>query len=235
MEIVEQAPRRRPGRPLSFDRTAALHQAMLLFWKNGYETTSVAELTEAMGITAPSLYTAFGDKRCLFLEAVTHYQEKDTVTALSLIGEAPNAREAARQLLLGSAIAFTGIDTPRGCLLASAGATGSSAAVEIQAALASVRRQIETALRKKAARDLLSGDLFPGTDVAALAAFTVATIQGMSVAARDGASRKKLELIAKVALSAWFLPPGEPLHLALNGPSSLPAVSGSDPKEKEFL
>ena len=202
MEIVASSPRR-PGRPLSFDRTAALHQAMLLFWKNGYETTSVSELTEAMQITAPSLYAAFGDKERLFLEAVEHYQTGATVTALGLIRGASTAREAASQLLRESAIAFTGRNTPRGCLLASSAATGSAAAAGVRATLTSIRRQIETALRKKAARDVLTGKLAPKTDVAALAAFTVATIQGMSVAARDGADRKKLEQIAQTALSAW--------------------------------
>ena len=202
MEIVEPAARR-PGRPLSFDRTAALHQAMLLFWKNGYETTSVAELTAAMQITAPSLYTAFGDKQRLFLETISHYLESGPVTALGLIRDAGTARDAARQLLLGSAVAFTGKETPKGCLVASAAATGSSSANDVRAALASVRRQIETALRRKAAEDVKAGRLPSGTDVRALAAFTVASIQGMSVAARDGADRRKLESIARVALSAW--------------------------------
>ena len=202
MELAETLPRR-PGRPLSFDRDAALHKAMLLFWGNGYETTSVSELTKAMQITAPSLYTAFGDKERLFLEAVEHYQTGATVTALGMIREASTGREAASKLLLESAIAFTGKDTPPGCLLASSAATGSAAAAGVRAALTSIRRQIELALRRKAAADLKSGNLGPETDVAALAAFTVATIQGMSVAARDGADRRKLERIARTALAAW--------------------------------
>ncbi len=202
MELAENLARR-PGRPLSFDRAAALHQAMLLFWENGYETTSVAELTKAMQITAPSLYTAFGDKERLFLETVEHYQTGTTGTALGLIRKASTGREAASNLLLESAVAFTGRDTPPGCLLASSAATGSAAAAGVRAALTSIRRQIELALRRKTACDMKAGRLAPETDVAALAAFTVATIQGMSVAARDGADRKKLERIAYTALAAW--------------------------------
>ena len=67
------APRKKPGRPLSFDREYALEQAMLVFWQYGYETTSLNDLTAAMGITPPSLYGAFGDKETLFLEAVQRY------------------------------------------------------------------------------------------------------------------------------------------------------------------
>jgi AcrR family transcriptional regulator len=63
-------PRRKTGRPLSFDRDASLEKAMLIFWRYGYETTSIVDLTNAMGVTAPSLYNAFGDKKRLFLEAV---------------------------------------------------------------------------------------------------------------------------------------------------------------------
>src|ERR1035438_2174233 len=64
---------RKPGRPLGFDREAALNEAMLLFWRHGFEATSVNDLTKAMGITPPSLYTAFGDKKQLFLEAIQRY------------------------------------------------------------------------------------------------------------------------------------------------------------------
>ena len=75
MELADSAigPRRKTGRPLSFDREAALEQAMLTFWRHGYETTSIVDLTTAMGVTAPSLYAAFGDKQRLFLEAVRRY------------------------------------------------------------------------------------------------------------------------------------------------------------------
>ena len=91
---------RRTGRPLSFDRAAALRQAMLAFWRHGYETTSVAELTAAMGISAPSLYAAFGDKRQLFLEAMRLYAG-DPADMARAIGEAPTAYGAARELMMG--------------------------------------------------------------------------------------------------------------------------------------
>src|ERR1700712_982668 len=61
------------GRPLSFDRETALENAMHVFWERGYEAASIADLTAAMGITPPSLYTAFGDKERLFLEAIERY------------------------------------------------------------------------------------------------------------------------------------------------------------------
>ena len=119
-------PRRKTGRPLSFDRDAALEKAMLVFWRHGYETSSITDLTGAMGITAPSLYTAFGDKKQLFLEAVRRYAGDPEASRIA-IESAPTAHDAARTLLFGAAAAYTGNETPPGCLLASATASGSAA------------------------------------------------------------------------------------------------------------
>src|SRR5262245_39775992 len=63
------------GRPRSFDRDEALTAATMVFWKYGYDASSVAQLTEAMGIGVPSMYAAFGDKRALFEEALVHYMK----------------------------------------------------------------------------------------------------------------------------------------------------------------
>ena len=210
MESVSQAVRRPAGRPLSFDRDAALGRAMLLFWRNGYETTSVAELTTAMGITAPSLYTAFGDKRTLFLEAVERYTTGGPVTSAGIVRDAATARDAAAGLLEASAEAFTGEGTPAGCLLASAASTGSMAAADVRAALAAIRLRIEADLQQKIERDIAAGLLPADTNAAALAAMTLAVIQGMSTLARDGGPRQKLQAVARTAMLAWPRCPAKP-------------------------
>src|SRR5690606_1214187 len=107
MESLSAPVARRTGRPLSFDRDAALVSAMHLFWRHGYEATSVADLTRAMGITPPSLYAAFGDKRRLFLEAVHRYLGGLEAIERS-IADAPSARDAARDLLVAAALGDTG-------------------------------------------------------------------------------------------------------------------------------
>ncbi len=196
------APRRKPGRPLSFDREAALHQAMLLFWRHGYEATSLGDLTAAMGVTPPSIYAAFGDKKRLFLEAVSRYLS-GPVTSERVIEDPPTARATAWGLLQSAAAGFTGEDTPPGCLLASSAISCSPAAADVQGELAAIRRGIEARLAGRITEAVRSGELPPKTDAEALAGLVMAVIQGMSTLARDGVSREKLMRVASAAMAAW--------------------------------
>ena len=193
---------RKIGRPLSFDRAAALEEAMLTFWRHGYETTSIVDLTTAMGVTAPSLYAAFGDKKRLFLEAARHYAGDPEATAQA-IEAAPSAYDAARTMLTSAAIAYTGEATPRGCLLASATASGSAASSDVQRAIADIRNSLTASLTVRIGRDVSNGALPTDTDQAALAGLVMAVAQGLSVLARDGASRASLLAIVDAALVAW--------------------------------
>lgn len=194
--------RRRTGRPLSFDREAALEQAMLTFWRHGYETTSIVDLTTAMGITAPSLYTAFGDKKRLFLEAAHRYAGDPEAMARA-IDDAPTAYDAARRMLIAAATVYTGDTTPKGCLLASATASGSAASADVQRAIADIRQRTAAQLRARIERDISAEVLPPGTDAAALAGMVMAVIHGMSVLARDGTLRPALLTIVKHTMQAW--------------------------------
>ena len=204
MELAKKqaVPPRKMGRPLSFDRDAALEQAVLTFWRYGYETTSIVDLTTAMGVTAPSLYTAFGNKKRLFLEAARRYAGNPGAMAQTL-NDAETACDAARAMLISAATAFTGEATPRGCLLASATASGSSASADVQRTIADIRGGVAILLRARIARDVEAGILPPDVDVAAVAGMVMAIIQGMSVLARDGMGRPELLAIVERTLQAW--------------------------------
>ena len=187
---------------MSFDRDAALHQAMLLFWRHGYEATSLNDLTSALGVKPSSIYTAFGDKKHLFLEAVGRYLS-GPVTSESIISQAASGRDAARSLLLAAAQGFTGADTPAGCLLASSAISCSSAASDVKEELAAIRRGIEARLKEKIAASIDAGVMPASANAEGLAGLTMAVIQGMSTLARDGATRDKLLLMVGVAMQAW--------------------------------
>ncbi|GLQ37125.1 TetR family transcriptional regulator [Rhizobium albus] len=202
MKSTAASTTKRAGRPLSFDRDAALDSAMHLFWRHGYEATSIADLTRVMGITPPSLYAAFGDKRRLFLEAVQRYLGGlDAIE--QKIAEAPTAHDAARDLLVAAALGDTRDDAPPGCLLASSLVSSSTEADAVRESLAAIRRSIEAALRARIERDIREGILPSGSDAEILAGHVFAVIQGMSTLAKDGASRTKLLGIVDRVMASW--------------------------------
>jgi AcrR family transcriptional regulator len=192
------------GRPLSFDRDVALNKAMLLFWEHGYEATSINTLTSALGVTPSSIYSAFGDKKTLFFEAVELYMTGGGSLQM-MLDQAPTARAAVQQMLLGAAAGFTGECTPKGCLLASAAVSCSADAGDVRQALGARRRGIEAQVRDRIAMGIRQGDVAADADADALAAMAMALIQGMSTLARDGAAREKLNRIVMTALQGWPL------------------------------
>ena len=198
---LQDVPRKK-GRPLSFDRDAALHKAMLLFWKHGYESTSLNDLTAALGVKPSSIYTVFGDKKRLFLEAVARYTS-GSVTSESIIARAATARDAALGLLEASVQGFTGEETPKGCLLATSAISCSAGASDVQQELAAIRMRIEAQLKAKIVADMELGRIPADGDAEALAGYILAVIQGLSTLARDGASREKLLRMSETSMRAW--------------------------------
>ena len=197
---------KKKGRPLSFDRDEALQKAMILFWRHGYEATSLNDITTALGIKPSSVYSAFGDKKNLFLDAIGLYLS-GPVTAETIIEQAVSAHDAAQELLSTAAVGFTGTDTPPGCLLASSVMSCSNAANDVKVELAAIRCGIEARLRAKILQSIDDGQLPDDTDAEGLAAVTMAVIQGMSALARDGATREKLLNIGNTAMKIWPKPP----------------------------
>lgn len=195
------APARPRGRPRSFDRDAALDAAMEVFWEKGFEGASLADLTGAMGINPPSLYAAFGDKEGLFLESVRRYQvvRRDRCP----YSDEPTARGAIEKLLAGAAEEFTRPRHPRGCLMVMASCTSGSSSEALQKALAEQRADGRARIKARIERGIREGELAPGTDAGGLATFYASVLAGMSLQARDGASRKSLVATVESAMRAW--------------------------------
>src|ERR1700693_3820151 len=203
MARPSKRPRKARGRPRAFDRDAALHRAMELFWRQGYESTSISDLTSAMEITAPSLYAAFGDKERLYLEAVELYKSDLGNSGRILAGEV-TARGAIERLLEASAIELTNTkDHPPGWMVCPAAINGSPESAHLQAALRGCRVEAEARIRAKIKRGVKDGELPPRTDAAALAKFYMTVMQGMTIQARDGATQKELLAVARAAMLQW--------------------------------
>lgn len=189
------------GRPRSFDRATALEKAILAFWEHGYEATSVSDLTRVMGIGAPSLYAAFGDKQALFEEVVREYGTRYGSFGDRALVEEPTARAAVERMLREAAVEYTAPGRPHGCLVVHAATNCTSP--EVEESLRERRNANIAAFESRIKAAVAAGELPAHTDAAALARHTGAMIQGMSQQARDGASREELEALAEIAMAIW--------------------------------
>lgn len=190
------------GRPREFCVDHALAQALRVFWEKGYEGTSLTDLTDAMGITRPSLYAAFGNKESLFRKALDLYEREK----LDYIGKAlakPTARGVAETMLRGAVDNVTSCDEPHGCL-------GVITSVACGAESQSIREEIvkrglagKLALSERFERAKAEGDLPAGIDAEGLTSVLVAMLQGISIQANQGADKAALERLVESGLALW--------------------------------
>ncbi|MFC8448220.1 TetR/AcrR family transcriptional regulator [Kitasatospora sp. NPDC057223] len=202
----------------AFDRDHALAAALREFWTHGYETTSIAALTAAMGINPPSLYAAFGDKRHLFDEAVQLYAR----TYGAPLPQGPDARTDIAAMLRHIAADYTDPSHPPGCLIITAAANCGPNSQDVKAELRDMREATKAALAARIRADLDAGLLPTHVDADGLAAFYAAVVQGMSQQACDGAGRETLDRVADAAMAAW---PAAPTSSAqTSAPASQPTA-----------
>jgi AcrR family transcriptional regulator len=190
------------GRPRQFNADAALDAALQLFWRHGYEGTSLAALTKAMEINVPSLYAAFGNKEALFRKALDRYLQRPA-SYLPKALEAPTARAAAQRLFKG---AINMVMNPRhadGCLLVQGALASGPGANAIQKELTRRRVGAEAAVRQRFEQAIAAGELPPGVNAERLAKYIVTVLWGMSVQAAGRATRAELEAVARMAMRAW--------------------------------
>ena len=187
------------GRPRLFDRDEALDKALDVFWRQGYEATSIAELCHAMGVNPPSLYAAFGNKEALFRQALERYVEKVSVYIHEALAQ-PTARAAVEKLFLTKVDHLTDPTQPSACLLIT-GAFGCSEATSC------VREELskfaEHTLRERFERGIADGDLPKDTDPAALARYIATVGNGMVVQAAAGATREHLLQVVAMTMKTF--------------------------------
>lgn len=190
------------GRTREFDTDQALDQALRLFWRNGYEGTSLADLTEAMGITKPSLYAAFGNKEALFRQIIDRYVQGPAAYLHEVLRE-PTARGVVERFLSSAIDAQTDPHTPAGCLLVQGALACGDESAAIKDALIARRTVAELALCQRLEQAQREGDLPASADPAALARYIITLSQGMAVQAAGGVSREQLLQVVEMALRAW--------------------------------
>lgn len=190
------------GRPRAFEVDRALDRALHVFWRNGYEGTSLSELTKAMRINRPSLYAAFGNKEALFRKALDRYS-KGPLAYFDGALKSPTARAVAERLLRGTIELLTNPRTPQGCFIVQSALACGAAADSIRKALAARRDAGEAALRRRFQRAKREGDLPANADPADLARYITTVVHGMAVKGAGSATRQQLLRVMQTALRAW--------------------------------
>jgi AcrR family transcriptional regulator len=200
MEKAVQEKVAQKGRPREFDADEALDKALHVFWRRGYEGTSLSDLTEAMGISRPSLYAAFGNKEELFRRAMDRYANGPAAYTHEALNE-PTARRVVERLLRATADCLTDPCNPPGCLGVQGALSCGEAAQSVKEELSARRAANEAALRERLVRAKAEGDLPDGAEPADLARYIATITQGMSVQASSGASRTDLHKVVDMTLN----------------------------------
>jgi AcrR family transcriptional regulator len=190
------------GRTRQFDVDEALDRALEVFWRKGYEGTSLADLTRSMRINRPSLYAAFGNKEELFRKALDRYQTGPQSFLTEAMAK-PTARAVVEAIFSGFIRMQRGRDKARGCLIVCGALACGEEAEPVRQELAQLRQAAVTALRERFERAVQDGDLPEGSDCATLARYIATVLNGLAVQAASGATEKELRLVSAMAMRAW--------------------------------
>ncbi|MFE4974849.1 TetR/AcrR family transcriptional regulator [Kitasatospora sp. NPDC056651] len=188
------------GRPRAFDPDTALDRALEVFWRQGYEGTSMADLTAAMGINRTSLYATFGNKEQLFHQALDRYVTSPGAFAAEAL-EAPTARAVVERLLLGTIELTTGPHTPHGCLSVNSVHACAPDSAPVRQEVIARRMAGEAALRRRFEQ---AADLPADCDPQVLARLVHTLTDGIAVQAASGHTREQLRQAADLALRTLF-------------------------------
>ncbi len=189
-------------RSKAFDPDVALRKAMQLFWRQGYEATSVDQLVRAMGVNRASLYATFGDKRSLFRRALERYFASVLAPRLALVEQAPSPL-AGLQALLAEVVAFAAGDPQRrGCLAVNSACELANRDAELAALLKAQAEELERLLARVIARAREKGEIPAARDPVPLARLLATVIDGLRVRSKLDPGRAELESIAAAALAA---------------------------------
>ena len=193
------------GRPRSFDADDALDRALGVFWKHGFQSASLQELTEAMGMSKPSLYAAFGDKEALYLKALERYVAQHLARHVAILDAEPDGRKAVAGFLRSVAAMMSDAAMPGGCFIINGTADlgGSTTPAAVELALRNARQASETKLRARLVRAQREGQLAADIRAEEMAALFGAVLAGLGVLAKSGVKPAKLNHVIEQAMALW--------------------------------
>lgn len=185
------------ARPREFDETQALAQARDLFWRQGYEATSLAALLDAMGLSKSSFYETFGSKHALFLRALAQYQDQRAAEIGTRLAGGPSARAAIEALFRG----IVACEQAKGCMTCNEAVELAPRDPEVEAQVGSALADLETQLEATIARGQRDGSIAPTRDPATLARLLLVALNGLQVMIRARTDQARLNETVEIILN----------------------------------
>lgn len=189
------------SRTREFDTEAVLDQMVDVFWRKGYEATSIQDLVDSTRVNRPSLYSAYGDKEQLFLRVLERFSARFSQRLLGPLRTEPSLQKALEQMFERHVERLTHPDFPPGCLIVNTMHKSASMPERVVRHIAARANEMEEGLYQALRRAQQKGQIGPERDARALARFFVATMHGMAIAARVDPNQHALRDIASQALS----------------------------------
>jgi TetR/AcrR family transcriptional repressor of nem operon len=191
------------ARTKDFDEQEVLDKAVELFWRKGYNATSMQDLVDELGISRSSLYDTFGDKHALFMTALERYRVEGSERLRSIMESPLPAREIIKKLLEVTAGELFNDQQHKGCFMVNAEVEVAPHDKEVNQVVCENDQQVEEAFYRVIKRGQESGEIANQQDARALARFTFNTVKGIRVSAKTTSDKGLLADILKIAMAAF--------------------------------
>ncbi len=190
------------GRPREFNPEIALESAMQLFWRKGYESSSLQDLLSTMGLSKSSFYQTFKSKHALFQNCIEHYQQTLDSEMRTQLENTGSGKAFIKNLFTSVANETSGSDARRGCLLMNTASefaqTDQEIAELVSSSIDCITDVFETAIQQAQRQEEIPSD----KDARTLATYLVSTMSGVRNMVKAGADRETVKRITGIAMTA---------------------------------
>lgn len=188
------------GRPRSLDPTEAMPTILGMFWRGGYDGSTLDQIASELGVTKPTLCRTLGDKEAIFAAALEAYHHDHIEPAERYLDQAETLREALAEVFTLFAERTLAGELPDGCFMGDSGSSGEFATGPIAATLATLQNRLAGSVQGRVASALADGELEPSADPAAVVQYLFGQFAAISAISRSKPSRAELESVVSYML-----------------------------------
>lgn len=195
------------ARTKAFDTEEVLDRALRVFWRKGYEATSMRDLVDGMQINRASIYDTFGNKEALYLSALQRYQRRNQCQVQRLLTQYPSSvREALDQLLENMIQDSIGDPEKKGCFVVNATTSLANRNEAVNHMVSANEQRMAHVFEDLIVQGQAQGEIDTRRDARVLSSYIFSSLQGLRVLAMTNSDYSTLRQVKDTVLSAVFLP-----------------------------